>query len=588
MRATAKPLVSVIIPTYNRAEYLPEAIKSVLSQVFDETFEIIIIDDGSTDGTQKVIEKFENEIRYYKIPHSGVPAVARNYGIKQAKGELIAFQDSDDIWAKGKLSTQASLFEDDSVVLSYGQAEIMDKGGKKTHKKVVEAKKIKNGESFAELVKENVISTLTVMARKSALEAVGYFDESLELQAIEDYHLWLRVVSKFPQGVRAVNKTLALYRTHDKNISLKGNDDPLKRIISVYNVLWENWGLSNAQRKSLEEAISTMHENWSRWQTEAGNVPAISVVMGVYKDEKHVKEAIKSILDQSFTDFEFIIIDDGSLDKSAKIVSDFKDPRIRLVHQTNHGLVHVLNHGIKLARAEIIARMDADDISDAQRFKKELPLLLGDERAGVVGSFFSYIDEQSKPLGKTITSMTKHIDIVRHFYFDNPIGHGTAMMRKKAIDEVGGYSDKYGPNEDYDLWRRLAEKGWRFRIIPESLYLYRINYSGISKTNKELQHRLFAKLISDIWKGPLHTKSLWAIFRDARYYHDLSSKYSRKMYDQYKNHQVRLTFEFLIHGHLIAGYKNWLAAVILAPKKGIKLWRTMLWAPIKLVIGRAE
>jgi len=582
-----KPYISVVIPTYNRAGFLAAAIDSVLSQKGKWDLEVIVIDDGSTDDTERIVKAYTSKVRYFKIPHSGLPAVARNFGITKAKGELIAFQDSDDQWPLDKLSIEVPLFDGPNTVMAYGQAKIMGSDGKVSSKNVVALNKIRDGESFSSLIKENVVSTLTVMVRKEALEAVGGFNESQALKAIEDYELWLRLAAKFPRGLKSLNRTLAFYRVHEGNISSADSLQAIERLLNVYNYAWQNSELSDSQRTALEKQLFTMQENWSRLKNELGDKPTISVVMGIYKDESYVKEAIQSILDQTYKNFEFIIIDDGARDNSAKIAGDFTDPRIRIIHQTNHGLVDALNKGVRLARADFISRQDADDISLPHRFDEELEWINADSRRGLVGGFFEYMDEKNKLTGTTMTSTTKHIDIVRHMYFDNPIGHGTALIRKRAVDEAGGYRNDYGPNEDYDLWRRIAQN-WEIGQIPKVVYRYRLNPVGISSTNSESQHKYFAELIKDIWKGPLYKKSVWAIIRDAGYYKNLNSPYADAVYRQYKSHQVRLSFEFLIHGKLWTGYKNSLAALIIYPLGAIRLWNTWLWAPIKLIAGKAE
>ena len=577
------PIVSVVIPTYNRAEFLGAAIDSVLNQKRPGcNFEIIVIDDGSTDDTEKLMAGYKNRVRYYKIKHSGLPAVARNFGAAKAKGDLLAFQDSDDLWAEDKLAKQVPLFDDLGINASYGHAVIMGNSDKPGKQKLVAADKLNNGQAFQALIKENVISTLTVMVRRSIFKALGGFNESQSLRAVEDYELWLRLAASYPGSIKTLNATLAYYRAHKGNISAAGTLLAIERLIAVYDHVWDNGHLDQAQKRSLEAQMAAMHENWSRQQNIEGNTPAISVVMGIYKDRAYVKDAVQSILDQTFKDFELIIVDDGSQDGSYDVVSKFKDPRIRIVRQTNHGLVSVLNKGVRLARAPLIARQDADDLSLPKRFEKELELINQDEQLGVIGTFFKYVDEKSlKPTGVIISGPTKPIDLARNLYFNNPIGHGTALIRKRAITEAGGYSDQYGPNEDYFLWHRLVTAGWKMAIVPDVYYLYRLSSQSISHTQSELQHKFFAQLVDKIWQGPIYSKSFWRIIADNGYYKSLDSPYHGAVCAEYKSHQVKLTFEFLLRGHLLSGYNNFVGALVLHPLGALRLWPTLLWAPIK-------
>jgi glycosyltransferase involved in cell wall biosynthesis len=360
----SRPYISVIIPTYNRSDFIVAAIESVLGQKNSKwSYEVIVVDDGSTDNTAEILKAYKNKVSYFKIKHSGLPAVARNFGISKARGELIAFQDSDDLWAEDKFALQVPVFDDPKVVLSYGQAKAMDDKGNKLGKKVVDPKKLKAGENFNTLIKENVISTLTTMVRRSALAEVGNFNEAESLRAVEDYELWMRIANAFPGSIHSLKNTLASYRVHSQNISSANALLSIERLLAVYGVLWEIQSLSDSIRQALEQQIDTMNENWSRQQNIDTPPPAISVVMGIYKDKAYVKQAIESILKQSFKEFEFIIIDDGSSDGSYEVAASFKDPRIRIIRQINHGLVNALNKGVHLARANLIARQDADDIS---------------------------------------------------------------------------------------------------------------------------------------------------------------------------------------------------------------------------------
>jgi glycosyltransferase involved in cell wall biosynthesis len=331
-----------------------------------------------------------------------------------------------------------------------------------------------------------------------------------------------------------------------------------------------------------------MHENWSRQATLDGKVPAVSVVMSVYRDRAYVERAVQSILDQSFRDFELIVVDDGSDDGSYDLVAAFDDPRIRILRQTNHGLVDALNAGVRLARAPLVARQDADDISLPDRLERELEWMDANPDCAVVGTFFRYVDEETlEPTGVTITSVTKHLDIVRHMYFDNPIGHGTTLIRRHAVVDVGGYSGKYGPNEDYDLWRRIVAAGGQVALIPHVHYLYRLNSSGVSSTTREVQHRLFADLVKEIWRGQIHDKSVWRIVQDNRYYKHLDSPFRHTVHQQYKGHQIRLTWEFLSRRHVRAGLNAFVGALLIAPGPALHLAKALLWAFVRRAVRLA-
>jgi len=187
-----KPQVSVIIPTYNRGWIIKEAIDSVLAQDYTE-FELIVVDDGSTDHTADVLDSYRNVIKVLSQKNKGVSA-ARNRGIAEASGKFIAFLDSDDLWLSQKLSAQIEFFTQTPDALICQTEEVWIRNGlivnpKKRHKKP-------SGMIFEPSLALCLVSPSAVMIRRSLLEIVGNFDETLP--ACEDYDLWLRISCRFP------------------------------------------------------------------------------------------------------------------------------------------------------------------------------------------------------------------------------------------------------------------------------------------------------------------------------------------------------------------------------------------------------
>jgi glycosyltransferase involved in cell wall biosynthesis len=210
--------VSVVIPTHNRAGLLAAAVGSVLHQAtHGHTLEVIVIDDGSTDDTPQVLRQFGDRIVTVVIPSSGRPAVPRNVGLRRATGELVAFQDSDDLWAADRLLQQVALFDDPAVGLAYGNATVIDPAGCPTGALVIDPERAVHGSCHDELLRANVISTLTVMARRQALLDLGGFDEDPGLRGVEDYELWLRLSTRWELAY--LDATLASYRSHPGNLS---------------------------------------------------------------------------------------------------------------------------------------------------------------------------------------------------------------------------------------------------------------------------------------------------------------------------------------------------------------------------------
>lgn len=209
--------------------------------------------------------------------------------------------------------------------------------------------------------------------------------------------------------------------------------------------------------------------------------------MSVYNGEKYLRDAITSVLLQSFSDFEFIIVNDGSNDDSQKIIDSFGDNRLRIVSRENRGLIASLNEAIMMANGEYLARLDADDICASERFCRQSSALDEDNRLNIVGSWAKKIDEEGRELGLMDYPPLDDRGIRKLFLFHNPFIHSSVMIRKSALLAVGLYHPGFKHCEDYELWSRLLKNG-RGANIGEALISYRVSGSGITK-----KHNLFMR-----------------------------------------------------------------------------------------------
>jgi len=189
--------------------------------------------------------------------------------------------------------------------------------------------------------------------------------------------------------------------------------------------------------------------------------PPISVLMSVYNGEKWLSQAIKSVLCQSFNDFEFVIVNDGSTDGSLKIINQFavNDSRIRIINKPNTGLTDSLNIGIAAARGEWIARIDADDVCEPDRLECQYRLSLKDERIVLLGSGMQLIDESGLS-GKIYTYPSSHFRLLKRLAGGRSFfAHSSALFRRSVAVNIGGYRTRYQRSQDLDLWLRLSMKG---------------------------------------------------------------------------------------------------------------------------------
>jgi glycosyltransferase involved in cell wall biosynthesis len=215
--------------------------------------------------------------------------------------------------------------------------------------------------------------------------------------------------------------------------------------------------------------------------------PKISVLLPVFNAEKFLKESIESILNQTFKDFELIVINDGSIDNSENIIQSYTDSRIRYIrNETNLGLIKTLNIGIELSEGKYIARMDADDICSLNRFEKQYNFLEQNTDVVLCGSWVKRIDEFGNVKGKIRRIDTNEL-IRANMLFTTPFIHPTVMIRKEVL--AGNlYNTEAKHCEDLELWVRLSQiSEYQFYNLPNYLLFYRIHSSNVSVLNVNFQ-----------------------------------------------------------------------------------------------------
>jgi len=221
--------------------------------------------------------------------------------------------------------------------------------------------------------------------------------------------------------------------------------------------------------------------------------PEVSVVMSVYNSEEYLREAVSSILEQTFSNFEFIIIDDGSNDDSAKILTGYADKDERVVilkNENNIGLTKSLNLGIARARGRYVARMDADDISLPDRLEKQLMKIKNDPKIKAVGCDVVLIDESGNDV--KIVHLPAVDQLSEKIKYRNCLVHGSLLFEKKALESVGFYDERFEMAQDYDLLLRLSKTSV-LGVVCEPLYKLRRGKNNLS-TKKFLKQIYFTAL----------------------------------------------------------------------------------------------
>jgi glycosyltransferase involved in cell wall biosynthesis len=221
----------------------------------------------------------------------------------------------------------------------------------------------------------------------------------------------------------------------------------------------------------------------------ASSSPSVSVILPAFNAERFVRAAVTSVLAQTFHDFELIAIDDGSTDRTGALLDDLarSDGRLAVVHQPNAGLIATLNSAIDLARAPLIARMDADDLCRPTRLERQVAYMNVHPDVALLGGAYRLIDDADRPI-KTFRPPTDHATLdAQCLATTQPICHPLAMIRRSSIDRVGKYDPQYEAAEDLDFFLRLAEVGTLACLDGEPLLDYRMHAASVSERKQHLQ-----------------------------------------------------------------------------------------------------
>jgi glycosyltransferase involved in cell wall biosynthesis len=223
----------------------------------------------------------------------------------------------------------------------------------------------------------------------------------------------------------------------------------------------------------------------------------VSVVMSVFNGEKFISDSVESILNQTYRDFEFVIIDDGSFDDTYKIIQAYHDNRIKLFRQSNQGVASGLNAGIRMSKGEYIARMDADDLSEPDRLEIQINYMDNHPDCVLVGVNAILIDEDGLPLRKL--SYPQHRNAIYTSLQNglSPFSDGAVMFRRSVAESCGFYNEKMLVGEDWLLWVNLFQLG-EMANIPICLYRYRLSSSALTNMTPAINKQvklLFSKIL---------------------------------------------------------------------------------------------
>ncbi len=222
------------------------------------------------------------------------------------------------------------------------------------------------------------------------------------------------------------------------------------------------------------------------------SLPLISVLIPVFNGMPYLPETIESILNQSFRQFEIIALDDGSTDTSAEFLSSIRDDRLRIERLSRGGLSVALNHGLNVARAPMVARIDADDVALPDRFQLQYDFLAAHPDCVALGCQSLHVNEKGERIGEGRYPATP-LAIRWEALFRSPILHPGSMYRRQDVLAVGGYRKEFDVAEDYDLWTRLLTRG-TLGNLPQQLLRYRVHARSVCALHKDKQVRQGARI----------------------------------------------------------------------------------------------
>jgi glycosyltransferase involved in cell wall biosynthesis len=238
--------------------------------------------------------------------------------------------------------------------------------------------------------------------------------------------------------------------------------------------------------------------------------PRVSVLMPCFNVADTIDEAMESLVDQTVSDIEIVAVDDGSSDATGKLLAKWqaRDTRVRVVPLAHAGIITALNEGLRICRAPLIARMDADDLSHPQRLERQKSFLDRHNEIAVVGCLVEHFPADKASQGfqiytEWLNNLVAADSIAKAIFIESPLAHPSVMMRRTWLDRVGGYQD-YGWPEDYDLWLRMHLDGARFAKVPEVLLFWRDHPHRLTRTDSRYSVENFLRAKARyLCQGPL-------------------------------------------------------------------------------------
>jgi glycosyltransferase involved in cell wall biosynthesis/predicted O-linked N-acetylglucosamine transferase (SPINDLY family) len=485
--APALPVrASVVITCYNYGKFLRDCVRSVARQTFQE-FELIIVNDGSTDDSLAVAQACVQEFSALRIsivdqPNSGQPALARNAGIRQAKGTFILPIDADDQIAPGYLAEAFKVFDANPAVDLVYSDSIFDDGKSRT-------RKIPGRFEAKALGVANQLVYCCVY-RRAVWEQIGGYRNNV--RGYEDWDFWLAASLS---GARAAYVPCVGLLYNDKASGVYSQTVAHHQARTAQVMLNNRSGYSAPQLQRAQAVLDAAAVSMAA--PAAATVPSaptlVSVVIPCYNQAQYLAEAVESVIAQTYPQWEILIVNDGSPDATSEgarvLIAQNPTRRIRLIEKANGGLADARNAGIREAKGTYILPLDADDRIHPEMLAKTVNLLNQHPEIAIAYTDYVYFGHLNQRLFTREYNFKTLCTAYNQFTC-------CSLYRKAAWEAVGGYNTNmvFG-YEDWDFWVGCGERGFVGKRIPEVLFYYRTKEKSMVSDARNNHQALFSRIV---------------------------------------------------------------------------------------------
>ncbi len=456
-------LVSAIVSTYNAEEFIRGCLEDLENQTIADQLEIIVVNSGSEQNEESIVKEFQKRygnIVYIKTEREGLYS-AWNRAVKVASGQFLTNANTDDRHRKDAFEVMVNtLLSNSDAALVYGDQIVTD-----TPNPTFENHHVIEAAKRPEFSKERLLFGCCVgsqpMWRKSLHDEFGGFDETLACAS--DWDFWLKAAQKYK--FKHIPESLGLYYHNEHGI------EHGRKIHSLY----ERYAVGKRYGNPYISIIQ-------RYQPKEN--PLISVWMAAYNAADYIERAIESVLIQNYRNFELIVVDDGSTDRTADIIRGFKHEAIKYFLKEHGGLASARNVQLNKSAGSYIVTLDSDDMMTPDFLARHLQAFERNPEADLVYCDDYLIDEKDKPI--RVIDRPEYPDsrklVSDLFRCGFPIVPFRTCVRKSVFDKIGLYDETLLVAEDYDMMRRFVKEGLRIRHMPGAFYLRRVNTASHSRS----------------------------------------------------------------------------------------------------------